>query len=103
MKVEQKWIEMVGGSKGAIEDFNGFADDKAIVYASDLISELTTALEKIAHTEYCEVSGCCQDTTAKACRKCLANVALKSLGKEECSDKTMCQKCQVDREKCPNL
>lgn len=76
---EKKWIEMVEGSKGAIENFNNFADDTAIVYAADKIKKLTFALEKIANTEYCKDCGCDQDAEAEDCRKCLKNVALKVL------------------------
>ncbi len=37
MNRPQKWKQMVNGSRSAIEEFNDFADDKAIVWADNQI------------------------------------------------------------------
>lgn len=38
MSRPKKWKEMVAGSRDAIEDFNAFADDTAIVWANSQIN-----------------------------------------------------------------
>ena len=40
----KEWDEMVKSSKDAIEDFNDFADDKAIVWADDEIKNYKRAM-----------------------------------------------------------
>ena len=37
MSMPEKWKQMVKGSRAAIEDFNDFADDKAVVWADNQI------------------------------------------------------------------
>lgn len=44
MSRPKKWEEMVKSSKDAIEDFNDFADDKAIVWADNEIKNYRRAM-----------------------------------------------------------
>jgi len=47
MSDEKKWSEMVNESRGAIEDFNDFSDDRAIMYAADKLRNLEAQLAAI--------------------------------------------------------
>ena len=44
MSRPEKWKEMVKGSRAAIEDFNDFADDKAVVWANNELENYKRAL-----------------------------------------------------------
>lgn len=44
MSRPKKWDEMVNNSKEAIENFNNFADDKAIVWADNEIKNYKRAM-----------------------------------------------------------
>lgn len=44
MSRPKKWDEMVKSSKGAIEDFRDFADDKAVVWADNEMKNYKRAM-----------------------------------------------------------
>jgi len=46
----EKWNEMTNSSKAAIEDFNDFADDKAIVWADNEIKNYKRAMMILVHS-----------------------------------------------------
>ena len=50
MSRPNKWSEMVKGSKDAIEDFNDFADDKAIVWADNELKNYKRAMLILANS-----------------------------------------------------
>jgi len=42
--VKEEWLKMVSGSAEAVEDFNEFLDDRAILWAASRIKELEKEL-----------------------------------------------------------
>jgi len=47
MNDKEKWREMVAASKNAKEEFNDFADDRAIIYAADLINNMRNVINNM--------------------------------------------------------
>ena len=45
---KEEWLKMVSGAEDAVEDFNGFIDDRAILWAANRIKELEKELSTVS-------------------------------------------------------
>lgn len=74
---ELKFKEMVSASANEVENFNDFAEDRAIIWAANEIKKFATALERIAALDCVYGVGCVVNDKCE-CPSCIAADALKA-------------------------